>query len=392
MPATRHVRREGRGSYNPIALPSLPSLSAMFSFSNSNSNNSNSNSNSNSTAASATDNGASRTNTWASTTSSSTAVSSSSATTAVSSSSATTTVSPSPQKKHSDASSTFDFDGKLPFGLGIEEDKGEGKGYSTATTPFFLRRSAGARRADDLLQRGLDSSRLLQSISSSMDLETIQVVAGSCGFLSTVLAFSFGGRRWDAIGVWVAGVVAYCCTSVADALATASSVGEATQGSYGAREPCHDRGGTSATVRTNRTQTRMLLERVHQIVHALINLCGDAQVQRNGGYTNTTGVGLAPAMARAIERFTQTLTALHTLLQAQSEAGMISRILRHAETRDELRRCDEALGEALELFSVKTGLLTHAALGGARRSATQRHEEIVAALRAKGHGRGVGAA
>jgi hypothetical protein len=96
----------------------------------------------------------------------------------------------------------------------------------------------------------------------------------------------------------------------------------------------------------------MLLERVHQIVQALINLCGDAQVQGNGGYTNTTGVGLAPAMARAIERFTQTLTALHTLLQAQSEAGMLSRILRHAETRDELRRCDEALGEALALFSV----------------------------------------
>ncbi|KAJ7895509.1 hypothetical protein B0H14DRAFT_619760 [Mycena olivaceomarginata] len=294
MPATRHVRREGRGSYNPIALPSLPSLPAMslpsfFSFSNSNSNNSNSNS----TAASTTDSGASRTNTWASTSSSSTAVSSSSATTAVSSSSATTAVSPSPQKKHSDASSTFDFDSKLPFGLG-EEDKGEGKGYSTATTPFFLRRSAGARRADDLLQRGLDSSRLLQSISSSMDLETIQVVAGSCALLfDTVL-----------------------------------------------------------TVRTNRTQTRMLLERVHQIVQALINLCGDAQVQRNGGYMNTTGVGLAPAMARAIERFTQTLTALHTLLQAQSEAGMLSRILRHAETRDELRRCDEALGEALALFSV----------------------------------------
>jgi hypothetical protein len=96
----------------------------------------------------------------------------------------------------------------------------------------------------------------------------------------------------------------------------------------------------------------MLLERVHQIVRALINLCGDAQVQRNGGYTNTTGVGLAPAMARAIERFTQTLTALHTLLQAQSEAGMLSRILRHAETRDELRRCDEALGETLALFEV----------------------------------------
>jgi hypothetical protein len=79
----------------------------------------------------------------------------------------------------------------LPSGLGIEGDKGEGKGYSTATTPFFLRRSAGARRADDLLQRGLDSSRLLQSISSSMDLETIQVVAGSCALLFITVQVDF---------------------------------------------------------------------------------------------------------------------------------------------------------------------------------------------------------
>ncbi|KAF7347260.1 hypothetical protein MVEN_01481100 [Mycena venus] len=139
---------------------------------------------------------------------------------------------------------------------------------------------------------------------------------------------------------------------------------------------------TVQTVRTNRTQTRMMLERVHQIVRALINLCGDAQRNGEGG----PGVGLAPGMARAIEIFTETLTTMHTVLQEQASAGLFSRIIRNAEMKGQLADCDEGLQHALDVFSVKTGLLTHAALGGARKSSKDRHEEIVAALKGKGFG------
>ncbi|KAJ6571414.1 hypothetical protein B0H19DRAFT_660686 [Mycena capillaripes] len=201
-----------------------------------------------------------------------------------------------------------------------ESDADVPKGYSTDTSPFFLRRSTKSRRVDDLVQRGLDSSRLLQSISSSMNLETVQLVAGSCAML------------FDTVQI----------------------------------------------VRTNRTQCRQLLERVHQIVRALINLCGDAQKRSDGG--PGPGVGLAPQMARAIDHFTMTLTNLHTILQEQASAGMFSRIFRHAETRGQLADCDADLQQALNVFTVKTDLLTHAALGGAKRAATERHNEILRAL------------
>ncbi|KAJ6468131.1 hypothetical protein C8R47DRAFT_809526 [Mycena vitilis] len=262
MPATRHTRREGRGGYNPLALPSLSTMPSLSFFA------------------------------------SSTSVSAS-----------TTT----------DLTSAIFKDG--------DSDAHEAdapKGYSTDTTPFFLRRSTKARRTDDLVQRGLDSSRMLADISNAMKLETVQLVASSCATLFE----------------------------------------------------------TVQIVRTNRAQCRQLLEHVHQIVGSLINLCGDAH-RRSDGQPGP-GVGLAPGMARAIETFTHTLTTLHELLQAQASAGLFSRILKHAETRDQLKECDDELQHALVVFGMKTELLTHTALGGARRAATERHEEILSALRRRG--------
>ncbi|KAK6992676.1 hypothetical protein R3P38DRAFT_152526 [Favolaschia claudopus] len=295
MPVTRHVRREGRTSYNPLALPSLPSIPSFFSFSSSNKPDPQS-----SSAASI---APSATSSTTLTPSFSSFFSSSSTTTLNHASS------PPPPLPH-------------PFSTSSSTTTTEA-GHSTSTTPFFLRRSKTARRVDDFVQRGLDSSRLLQDICESMDLEAVQIVASSC-----VLLFD-----------------------------------------------------TVQTVRTNRTQTRMLLERVHQIVRALINLCGDAR---------SRSVGLAPGMAMAIERLTETLTGLHTLLQTHASAPLLSRILKSAGMKDELAQCDDELGAALALFEVKTDLLTHVALGSAVKRAKERHEELVRALRAKGFGAGGG--
>ncbi|KAJ7624340.1 hypothetical protein DFH06DRAFT_1340039 [Mycena polygramma] len=232
MPATRHTRREGRGGYNPLALPSLPAVPSLSFFA------------------------------------SSTSVS------------ATTTASRSSTFKDADPDT---------------QEADAHKGYSTDTTPFFLRRSAKGRLADDLVQRGLDSSRLLADISNAMKLETVQLVASSCALL------------FDTVQI----------------------------------------------VRTNRTQCLQLLERVHQIVRALINLCEDGR--RSNGQPGP-GVGLAPAMARAIETFAETLITLQALLQAQASAGLFSRILKHAETRDQLKECDEELQHALVVFGVSFSL------------------------------------
>ncbi|KAJ7151995.1 hypothetical protein C8R46DRAFT_1042881 [Mycena filopes] len=206
-------------------------------------------------------------------------------------------------------------------------------GFAVDTNPLFVRRPARTRRVDDVVSKGLDASRLLQSISSSMDVESLQLVASSC-----LLLFD-----------------------------------------------------TVQTVRTNRTQCHQLLERVHQIVRALINLCGDAQARGrpigddgNGGGGGGGYGGVAPPMARAIDAFAETLHTLHGLLQSLAHAGLFARILRGAEMRAQLGEVGAALGAALELFEVKTSLLTHAALGGARKAAAERHAEL---LRALGRGR-----
>ncbi|KAJ7214384.1 hypothetical protein GGX14DRAFT_443798 [Mycena pura] len=184
------------------------------------------------------------------------------------------------------------------------------KGFSIDTTPLFLRRSKANYRVDELMQRGLDASRLLQSIGSSMNLEKLQIVASSCALLFE----------------------------------------------------------TVASVRTNKTQCMQLLERVHQIVRAIINLCGDAK-----------GL-MAPMMTRAIEQFSTTLTQLHGLLRTQASFGLFARILRHAEIQDALTQCSEALQQALDVFTVQSSLITNSAMGGMRRSATDRHAEILRAL------------
>ncbi|KAJ7050366.1 hypothetical protein C8F01DRAFT_1264241 [Mycena amicta] len=184
------------------------------------------------------------------------------------------------------------------------------KGFSLDTTPLFLRRSKRSYRTDDLVQRGLDASRLLQSISSSMNYETLQIVASSCALL------------FDTVN----------------------------------------------SVRTNKTQCMQLLERVHQIVRAIINLCGDAK-----GFMN-------PMMARAVEKFSGTLTELHELLRLQASFGLFQRILRHSEIQGALTDCSDGLQQALDVFSVQTSLITNSAMGGLRKSSAARHDELLRAL------------
>lgn len=196
-----------------------------------------------------------------------------------------------------------------------EKGKGVDAGFST-DTPSFLQRSKTARVTDDLVQRGRDAAGLLSSISGSMDLKNVQIVASSAALL------------FDTV-----------------------------QG-----------------VRNNKQACLQLLERVHQIVRALINLCGDA---------NARVGGLAPMMARAVDGLIETLTKVHAFLQAQASHGLFARILRRFEMQEQLNQCADALQQALDVFGVQTDLITNAALGSLRRAAATRHDEVLAALRAK---------
>ncbi|KAJ7431250.1 hypothetical protein B0H11DRAFT_863444 [Mycena galericulata] len=225
------------------------------------------------------------------------------------------------------SSSSSSLFSSLPFPFPSSSSDGAG-GYSTDTTPFFLRRphqqSKTSARTDDIVQRGREASGLLGSIGNSMNMETVQIVATSAALLFDVVQ----------------------------------------------------------TVRTNKTRCIQLLERVHQIVRTIINLLGEAS-GKGGDSVDGVGTGnsaLPPLMLRAIDRFSETLTTLHTALTAQAAHGLLARILRHAETRDQLAQCERGLGEAMELFSVQTALISHASLGGLRRAAGARHAEVLRAL------------
>ncbi|KAJ7031682.1 hypothetical protein C8F04DRAFT_676201 [Mycena alexandri] len=271
MPATRNTRQRDARAHNPLALPSFSSLPTLKSFPSFFSLRSSSTSTSASDPATL----VARTDTGLTASSSATLTSptpSRSATlTSFSSSSPPNPFDPANHKAEKldpaaiaalTALSPYTSDRPTPHYTPADAPSG----FSTETSPLFLRRPARARRADDLVQKGLDSSRLLQSISSSMDVESLQIVASSC-----LLLFD-----------------------------------------------------TVQTVRTNRTQCRQLLERVHQIVRALINLCGDAQARGRpigddgsasssspstiGGVTlnganGGGGGGVSPHMARAIDAF-----------------------------------------------------------------------------------------
>ncbi|KAJ7624787.1 hypothetical protein FB45DRAFT_924216 [Roridomyces roridus] len=215
------------------------------------------------------------------------------------------------------------------------ESTGGTRGYSTETTPLFLRRPKRSSVADDLIQHGRDASQLLGDISNSLGgnggsggvpgpWETLQLVATSAALV------------FDTVG----------------------------------------------SVRANKTQCLQLLERVHQIVRTLINLLGD--VNAHAEFRPHTGGGMRPIMLRAVDQFLETLVTLHRVLQEQSTHGLLTRILRHLETRDRLAECGEALQQALDVFNVQTTLISHSSLGSLRRQATVQHEEVLSALKKKG--------
>ncbi|KAJ7488201.1 hypothetical protein FB451DRAFT_1529350 [Mycena latifolia] len=129
-------------------------------------------------------------------------------------------------------------------------------GFSTDTTPLFLRRSKASRATDDVVRRGLDAARLLASIAGSMNsgsgasktMEALQIVASSAALLLIRCNLELSPR------------------------------------SYSRPAPSSPRPAPLPLV------SMQLLEHVHQIVRALINLCGDAR-------------GLMAPMVRSIDQF-----------------------------------------------------------------------------------------
>ncbi|KAJ6579378.1 hypothetical protein B0H10DRAFT_911355 [Mycena sp. CBHHK59/15] len=121
---------------------------------------------------------------------------------------------------------------------------------------------------------------------------------------------------------------------------------------------------TVQTVKTNRSQCLSLIERIHEIITAIINLCGDA------------GSSLSPAILRSLAQFFETLQKVYAFIRSQQNTGMFKRILRATETAALLEDCNKGLEHAVNLFKIQARLMASAEIAQARTDAEKRYDEL----------------
>ncbi|KAJ6533417.1 hypothetical protein DFH09DRAFT_1181376 [Mycena vulgaris] len=102
-------------------------------------------------------------------------------------------------------------------------------------------------------------------------------------------------------------------------------------------------------VKSNRSQCLSLLERIHEIISSIINICGEGRV-------------LSPTILRNLSHFFDTLQKVHSFVRSQVDLGLFRRVLRHAETTALLEECNAGLKQAITVFGIQTGLETSAAI------------------------------
>ncbi|KAJ7919632.1 hypothetical protein B0H13DRAFT_1988455 [Mycena leptocephala] len=124
---------------------------------------------------------------------------------------------------------------------------------------------------------------------------------------------------------------------------------------------------TVQIVKSNKSQCLALLERIHEIISAIINLCGDGGV-------------LSPTILRSLSQFFDTLQKVHAFVRSQVDIGLFRRVLRHAETAALLEDCNAGLQHASDVFRIHTALGTSAAVTSMEEQAEIRHEEILELL------------
>ncbi|KAJ7728898.1 hypothetical protein B0H16DRAFT_1587907 [Mycena metata] len=121
---------------------------------------------------------------------------------------------------------------------------------------------------------------------------------------------------------------------------------------------------TVQTVKSNKSQCFLLLEQIHVIISAIINLCGDNRV-------------LAPTTLRDVSQFLDTLQKVHSFVRSQVDLGLFQRVLRHSETMALLEECNAGLNYTINIFGIQTSLSTNAEISDLRKIEDTRHEEVL---------------
>ncbi|KAJ7056319.1 hypothetical protein C8F01DRAFT_1311089 [Mycena amicta] len=126
-------------------------------------------------------------------------------------------------------------------------------------------------------------------------------------------------------------------------------------------------------VRANRAQCIQLVEQIHEVLCALVTLCGGA-----GGDVPTLSLSLG--MLHSISQLTETLQQAHAYVSAQADTGMFKRIIKQAEHAARFEECSASLRKALEAFGIRSHVLLQ--VEQMHDEARKRHEELVALMEA----------
>ncbi|KAJ6475007.1 hypothetical protein DFH09DRAFT_1472168 [Mycena vulgaris] len=116
-----------------------------------------------------------------------------------------------------------------------------------------------------------------------------------------------------------------------------------------------------------RAQRLSLLERIHEIISVIINICGEGRMP-------------TPSILRNLSQFLDTLQKVYSFVRSQVDLGLFQRVLRHAETAALLEDCNAGLRQASDVFRIQAGLETSAIIADVKKNTEIRHEELMELL------------
>ncbi|KAJ7142606.1 hypothetical protein C8R44DRAFT_725944 [Mycena epipterygia] len=120
-------------------------------------------------------------------------------------------------------------------------------------------------------------------------------------------------------------------------------------------------------LKRNKEQCVQLMENIHQVLHAIINLHMKPEVAGS----------LSPAILDHVGKFTQTLHKIHAFVEAQQDGNSLKHFFRQTEMNTLHKQCLAGLEEALRIFTVEAGLLLIESITEMEQKTQKMHQELL---------------
>ncbi|KAF7358334.1 NB-ARC domain-containing protein [Mycena venus] len=121
------------------------------------------------------------------------------------------------------------------------------------------------------------------------------------------------------------------------------------------------------TVKANKSQCLDMLEQIHEIIFAIINILSDGSV-------------LPPTVLHSLSEFFDTLQKVHAFVRSQVDFSLFRRVLRYSETTALLEDCNVGLQHAIDVFGIRSGLSMTTILADFKEKTEMHHEELMELL------------